>query len=133
MRRTGGVAMVVALVASTIVSAHHSIAAVYDSRQAVAIDAVIVEFHFVNPHPYLVVSGAEPGGVPEVWNLELDNRGELAAVGVTATTFAPGDRVRVSGSRSRTVRRNLYVRKMTRTSDGLEYEQVGSSPRLKTR
>lgn len=117
----------------TVVLAHHSIAAVYDSKQSVTIEAVIVEFHFVNPHPYLIVSGAEPGGMVEAWNLELDNRGELVAVGVTATTLRPGDRVRVTGSRSRTERRNLYVRSLVRGADGFEYEQAGSSPRIKTR
>lgn len=122
------------LVASTVVagaSAHHSIFAVYDSRQRVTINATIAEFHFVNPHPYLVASASEGADASSQWHLELDNRGELAAVGVTAQTFRPGDRVLVTGSRSRTERHSVYVRKLVRPEDGFEYEQAGASPRIK--
>jgi hypothetical protein len=133
MARALGAGVIVGLLAAVVVSAHHSIAAVYDSKQSVTIDAVLVEFHFVNPHPYLIASGAEPGGATEAWHLELDNRAELVAVGVTATTLKPGDRVRVTGSRSRTEAKNLYVRTLVRGADGFEYAQVGSSPRIKTR
>src|SRR5262245_24164285 len=36
--------------------AHHSIAAVYDSSKPVTIEGVVSRFHFVNPHPYLIVT-----------------------------------------------------------------------------
>ena len=39
------------------------------------------EFHFVNPHPYLVVYG-RLDGVSRLWRLELDNRFELIDIGV---------------------------------------------------
>jgi hypothetical protein len=112
--------------------AHHSISAVYDSSQPVTISGTVRQFGFVNPHPFVVVDVAS-GGVVESWHLEMDNRGELARIGVTATTIRPGDEVTVTGSRSRTERRSLYIRKLIRTADGFEYEQVGSSPRIKTR
>jgi hypothetical protein len=120
------------LAASTVVSAHHSIVGVYDASQSVTIDATVTQFRFVNPHPSLVVEVSE-GGRAQPWHLELDNRRELAAVGMTAETLRPGDRVVVTGSRSRTERRSLYVRRLVRPSDGFEYEQVGTSPRIKTR
>jgi NADPH:quinone reductase-like Zn-dependent oxidoreductase len=81
----------------------------------------------------VIATGSEAGGTPSSWHLELDNLGELAAVGVTARTFRPGDRVVVMGSRSRTERHSLYVRKLVRAADGFEYEQVGASPRVRTR
>jgi hypothetical protein len=113
------------------IRAHHSISAVYDSRQPVTIEGVVTEFHFVNPHPYLVIEGREPGGDARPWHLEMDNRGELAAIGVAKDTLRPGDRVVVTGSRGRTERQSLYVRKLVRPADGFEYEQVGTSPRVK--
>ncbi len=113
--------------------AHHSISAVYDAKQQVSIEGVVTEFRFVNPHPYVVVTVSGPGATSTPWHLEMDNRGELAAVGMAADTFRAGDRVVVSGSRSRTEQRNLYVRKLTRPADGFEYEQVGSSPRIRRR
>ena len=111
-------------------SAHHSISAVYDSSKRVTIEAVVSQFHFVNPHPYVNVD-VNDARATESWHLELDNRGELAAVGMTAETLRSGDRVVVTGSQSRTQPRSLYVRKLVRPSDGFEYEQVGASPRIK--
>jgi hypothetical protein len=112
--------------------AHHSIAGVYDSSQPVTIDAVVAEFAFVNPHPYLVVDVAESGGRLQSWRLELDNRYELVAAGMSANTLMPGDRVTVTGSRARNGTRGLYVRRLDRPSDGFRYEQVGASPRIRT-
>ena len=114
-------------------SAHHSISSVYDTKQQVTLDAVVSEWRFVNPHPYVMATAPDNGGVPATWQLVLDNRHELAAVGVTVQTLRPGDRIVVTGSRSRTEPHNLYVRKLVRPADGFEYEQVGPSPRIRTR
>ena len=119
-------AILVALIQSRAL-AHHSISAVYDSSKRVTIEGVVSEFRFVNPHPYLVVDVAD-GERTEAYHLELDNRGELAAVGMTAATLRPGDRLVITGSQSRSAPRSLYVRKLVRPTDGFEYEQVGASP-----
>src|SRR5206468_10578481 len=34
---------------------HHSLAGMYDSSREIKMDGVVSEFHFVNPHPFLVV------------------------------------------------------------------------------
>lgn len=111
--------------------AHHSIAGVYDSSQPVTIDAVVAEFAFVNPHPYLVVDVADSEGRLQSWRLELDNRYELVAAGMSANTLTAGDRVTVTGSRARNGTRALYVRRLDRPADGFRYEQVGASPRVR--
>ena len=111
--------------------AHHSIAGVYDSSQPVTLDAVVVEFAFVNPHPFVVVEVADRAGQPQSWRLELDNRFELVDVGMSADTLKRGDRVTVTGSRARDGSRGLYVRRLDRPADGFRYEQVGASPRIR--
>jgi hypothetical protein len=114
-------------------SAHHSIATVYDSNQSVRIDATVVEFQFVNPHPLITVAVKDPAGNEQQWRLEMDNRSELAGVGFTSQTLQRGDRVVVSGSRSRTERTRLYIRRLDRPADGFWYEQVGGSPKTSLR
>jgi Family of unknown function (DUF6152) len=109
--------------------AHHSIAGVYDDTQSLRLAGVVTEFRFVNPHPVLVIDVATDG-VPELWELEMDNRFELARVGVTLETFRPGDRVAVRGEPSRNGEARLYLRRLDRAADGLRYEQVGFQPRL---
>jgi len=117
-----------ALAASMAAAAHHSIGAVYLSRQQ-SIEGVVAEFQFVNPHPFVIVTVDADG---QSWRLEMDNRFELAEIGMTSETLKPGDRVVVSGSVGRTVPRTLYIRQLDRPADGFRYEQVGSRPRVST-
>lgn len=116
-----------------VADAHHSISSIYDSSQRVTIEAVVTRFLFVNPHPFVMVTVTDDGGRTEEWRLELDNRAELATIGVAAETLKPGDRVQVSGSRARDKSRGLYVWRLDRPADGFWYEQVGSSPRIGAR
>ena len=110
---------------SATATAHHSIDAVYDSRRPVTIDGTVTRFRFVQPHPFIEFEVKNATGAAEAWHLEMDNLGELQAVGMTADTLKPGERLVVTGSLSRSQSRALYVRKAVRPADGLEYEQVG--------
>jgi hypothetical protein len=49
---------------------------------------------------------------------------------MTSRTLTAGDRIVATGSRGRTQRTSLYVRRLDRAADGFWYEQVGSSPRI---
>lgn len=126
--RPGIVAVALALQGAP-VAAHHSIAAVYDSSRQQRLEAVVAEFQFVNPHPFVIVAVAA-NGAEESWRLEMDNRFELQSVGMTGETLKPGDRVVVTGSLGRTEPRTLYIRRLDRPADGFRYEQVGSRPRI---
>jgi len=121
----------IALLLPTAALAHHSISGVYDSGRQVTIDGRVVEFQFVNPHPVLIVApsgGAEADTRP--WRLEMDNRYELADIGVTAKTFKPGEHVIATGSAARDESHSLYLMKLHRPADGLRYEQIGYSPQI---
>lgn len=118
------------LAAASAARAHHSIGAVYDSAQQRQIEGLVVEFQFVNPHPFVIVSVGSEGAEAQSWRLELDNRFELAAIGMTSATLKPGDRVVVTGSVGRIEPHSLYVRRLDRPADGFRYEQIGSRPRV---
>jgi hypothetical protein len=117
--------------AGTTGAAHHSIAAVYDSNRPVRVNGTIVRIEFINPHPFIFVEVEAADGRAGEWRLEMDNRWELAAAGMTADTLRPGDRVVVAGSMARTQPNSLYIKRLERPSDGLLYEQIGSSPRIR--
>src|SRR5262245_9094028 len=93
------------------VGAHHSISGAYDSNRPVTVEAIVTRFRFVNPHPYLEAQVTDAQGLARAWHMELDNRGELASIGVSDDTFKPGDRIIVNGSASRTQANAMYVRK----------------------
>jgi len=121
-----------AFVTTFSVAAHHSIAGVYDEAQSISLTGVVAEFRFVNPHPVLVIEVDEPASDAGRWELEMDNRFELARIGMTAETFRRGDRVTVSGDARRNGDRMLYLRRLDRAADGLRYAQVGFTPSIET-
>jgi hypothetical protein len=117
-----------AMLAGVPVQAHHSIAGVYDSSSPIKLQAVVVDFQFVNPHPFIIVETADAAGRTQQWRLEMDNRFELASAGMNADTLKKGDRISVSGGPARDKSRALYVRRLDRAADGFWYEQAGSNP-----
>ena len=108
--------------------AHHSLSE-YDIARKVTLDAIVREFHFVNPHPFVIVS-ADRNGHPETWKLELDNRFELVDAGMKADTLKAGDRIVARGSRARDGSLSIYALRIDRPADGFYMEQVGSSPKI---
>ena len=112
--------------------AHHSISSIYDSSRRVTLEGVVAEFQLVNPHPFLFIDVKDGTGEAQRWRLEMDNRSELAAIGVTANTFKPGDRVVVTGSLARNEGQRMYLLRLDRAADGFWYEQVGQSPKIRT-
>ena len=124
-----------ALVATVIagaatLEAHHSITAIYDNANQLSVTGTVREFHFVNPHPWIGVDVAN-GDRLQRWRLDLDNRFELVDVGMKGDTFKAGGVVAARGSAARDGSNNVYTLRLDRPSDGLHYEQVGSSPSLR--
>jgi hypothetical protein len=112
--------------------AHHSISGMYDTRREVRVDGVVTRFEFINPHAFITVEVRETGRAPQQWRVELDNRGELLDIGMTAETLQPGDRVIVVGSSARREANRLYLARLDRPADGYSFEQVGGRPRLRS-
>jgi hypothetical protein len=129
-QRALSIAFGIALAGAT-ASAHHSIATIYDSSRQATVKGVVVSFQFINPHPFLTMKAQASDGKIEEWRLEMDNRSELVVIGVTADTLRPGDHIIVTGSLARAQANSLYIRRLERPTDGFEYEQVGSSPRIR--
>lgn len=108
--------------------AHHSFTNIYDSSKRIELQAVVTEFQFVHPHPFLLV---KVDGV--AWRAEMDNRFELEDIGMTAETFKSGDRVVLAGSPGRSDANAIYMWRLERPSDGLLYEQIGGTPSMRKR
>jgi hypothetical protein len=121
--------LAVMLVCCSVAEAHHSIAGMYDEGHPITIDGLVSEFHFVNPHPFVLLQVKDTSGRDQVWKLELDNRWELVDAGMSATTLKAGDRLTVTGGPAYKQANAMYVRRMQR-GDGFRYEQVGFSPKV---
>src|SRR5215510_7404771 len=96
MRNWTGPILALSLLASA-AQAHHSLSN-YDQGRNVGAEGVIEQFHYVNPHPVLMIGVTDPSGVRQTWRLEMDTLYELDEIGISKMTFKPGDRVTVSGN-----------------------------------
>ena len=113
------------------VQGHHSVIGMYNPEMKVTLTGVVAEFHFVGPHPYVVLDADPDETGSWRWRLEFDSRRELASVGVTENTFRPGDELVVTGDYARDGTEKMYVRELHRPEDGLLYECPGFRPSLK--
>ena len=123
-----GVLAAIVVVAAGPVQAHHSLSE-YDVARRITMSLTVREYHFVNPHPYLLAE-LRTGPLTREWRLELDNRFELVQIGMSSTSFMRGDTLIVTGSPGHDQKPILYVRELDRPSDGFRYEQQGSTPRI---
>jgi Family of unknown function (DUF6152) len=110
------------------INAHHSLSGSYDTSREITVEGVVTVFQFVNPHPFVTISIEAQNGEKQLWRLEMDNRSELVEIGMSSGTLKPGDRVVVRGSPGRSDAKTIYIRRLDRSSDGLRYEQIGSTP-----
>jgi len=74
-------------------SAHHSYA-MFDLTRTVVLDATVQQFRWSNPHAFIRVAVAGPGG-EEVWSIEMTSPNNLIEEGWTRRTLRTGDRVRL--------------------------------------
>jgi Family of unknown function (DUF6152) len=96
--------MVGAVVISGLAQAHHSVTANFDERRTVEIRGKVVDFNYVSPHASMVIDGIayEDGealsNTVQRWEIESSAVKGLAARGIMADTFQPGDEIIVRGS-----------------------------------
>jgi hypothetical protein len=123
-------ALTTLLALTSLAGAHHSISGMYNTSRDVKLEGTVTQFRFIQPHPFLLVDVLR-NGVTEQWHFELDNRFELAGIGITESTLKPGDRIVVSGSPAYREQLHLYVQRLERPADGFGFEQVNNTPRLR--
>lgn len=75
--------------------AHHS-GAMFDITKKVDISGTIIDFNWSNPHANFKVNVEKPGGVAEVWAVEMNSPNNLVREGWKRTTLKPGDKVTVT-------------------------------------
>ena len=99
--------------------AHHSFSATYDTSKTVSIQGTVVQFLLRNPHSFLHVAVTKDGK-EQVWNVEWAAAGQLG--GTIATSIKAGDPVTINGNPARDPA-DLRVRlvNVRRTSDGANW------------
>jgi len=104
-------------------SAHHGIGN-FDHNQDVAIEGVISDIAFINPHSWIYLDVAEADGSVTAWRCELRAATMLRRSGWSADMFPAGMRVRISGSPERSEPQTCYLNTMV-LEDGRSLDRYG--------
>ncbi len=86
-----------AVLASPLVSAHHSVALQFDMSQEVEIEGTIMELEWRNPHAWLTVEVENEAGEMEVWRVEFGSGNSLTRRGWRPADLPVGAHVTVHG------------------------------------
>lgn len=81
--------------------AHHASGPFYDPDKRVELEGTVTRFVFRNPHAFLYLDVAEPGGARTEWQVELGAPVSLRRTGWTPDTLPVGMMIKVAGQPSR--------------------------------
>ena len=77
--------------APAVAFAHHSYS-MFDLNKTVALEAIVVQFKWQNPHAFIIADAAV-GGARERWSIEMTSPNNLVQEGWKRTSLKPGDKV----------------------------------------
>lgn len=75
-------------------AAHHSFA-MFDQTQRVSLKGTVTEFQWTNPHAFILMQVAGPGGAQEDWAIEMNSPNNLKRQGWSSGSLKVGDQVTV--------------------------------------
>ena len=94
---SGSATAMLAMLIAPAAAAHHGVAPHYDVDRPVSIEGRVSRFDFINPHAFVYVAVSADSGEEQEWQCELASRSVLSRNGLTASTFQPGDSIRIEG------------------------------------
>lgn len=98
LSRTGFI-LAACMLVSTGLQAHHSTRGIYHQDREIELTGKVVEWRFINPHPYLIIEAEAEDGTVHEWDVSYGGAAvvHLKRQGYEADTFKPGDVIVVRG------------------------------------
>lgn len=82
-------------------AAHHSFAAEFDAQKPITLKGTVVKWEMINPHGWITIDVADPGGATTQWMVETSNPNGLMRLGWTKNSLKPGDQITVDAFRAK--------------------------------
>lgn len=112
--------IVVAVLVSASVLAHHGAAVVYHLDQSVTKTGVVVDFQFINPHVLVFFEVDEDNGETVLWSGGLTSPNRLArSDGWSVNTLETGDEITITGAPARGGAPSLWVEQVMHDGQAL--------------
>ena len=72
--------------------AHHSFA-MFDQKKVMTLEGTVTQFQWTNPHSFIEMDVAAPGGKATHWNIELNSPNNLKRQGWSRDSLHAGEKV----------------------------------------
>jgi uncharacterized protein DUF6152 len=119
------VALLIGVVCSAAVSAHHSVQSEYDvNGKKVTVSGTVAKIEFLNPHSYLTLNIKDADGKITKWGFELGGVAKLRKAGLSRADqggLKPGDEVTATALPARNGSNNGYLLEL-QVSDGRDFK-----------
>jgi len=89
--------LLVLLLSSAVVSAHHSVVAYYDTNTEITIKGTVTKIEWTNPHAFVYIDVKDGRGQVTNWAIETDSPNVLSRAGWSKRTLKPDDEVTAIG------------------------------------
>ena len=124
----GSIGLALTLVATALVSAHHSPSAIFDMEKPIVVTGTLTRIDWINPHIVIAMEARSDGGKIDHWTFESNPPSWYRSVGLARADFAKavGQVVTVGGVRARDGTFFGYMRKI-KMPDGTSLELVNSA------
>jgi len=109
-----GLALVLGLLASVPLMAHHSFSAEFDAAKPVTLKGWVTKIDWTNPHVWIYMNVKdEKSGAMTNWGFEMGPPHLLQGQGWTRTSLKIGDEVTVEGSMAKNGSKRMNARSVT--------------------
>ncbi|MSO31145.1 MAG: hypothetical protein EXQ48_09470 [Acidobacteria bacterium] len=122
------VSAVLTLIAFASLSAHHSLTAVFDTGQRIAVTGTLTKIDWINPHIVVAIEATGDGGNIDHWTFQSNPPSWYRSVGLARADFAKalGQTVSVEGVRAREGMFFGYMQKI-KLPDGTSLELISTT------
>ena len=122
------VGVILALLSTASVQAHHSPSAIFDMSKHVSVTGTLTRIDWINPHIVLAVEAKGEGGKVEQWTFQSNPPSWYKSVGLARADFAKaiGQTITVQAVKARDGSLYGYMDKI-KLPDGTSYELINGA------
>ena len=122
------VGVILALLSTASVQAHHSPSAIFDMSKHVSVTGTLTRIDWINPHIVLAVEAKGDGGKVEQWTFQSNPPSWYKSVGLARADFAKaiGQTITVQAVKARDGSLYGYMDKI-KLPDGTSYELINGA------